>query len=426
MTKIVRRPHASKSLWAAAWLFYAATFTTDAAYADTLPSCDPAVLTLIEAAELLRIDVDELNRLAARDEVPARRIGESWRFNCAALMAWLNGDWELIAAAVAPRAADPASFVAPAAPPAEFRSPLTAQGMTEVTATGTANGREATSPSASGPLPGDGQNDAIGEAPVERTAEDIFLRDQRVLLAPGDVTLNFGQFYSESDSQLFASVDGGTAFATAEQEALITTFQGRIGVGEETELFASTSYFNQDSDVFFGSEKLASSGRSDFGDVSFGVRHTLMKERLGRPNIIATINGRIPTGDTSDAIGVGLSFVKSVDPAALFASMHYTHTFSENFVDVTLLEPEDRLDLNFGFALGLNDTLSLSTSVSGVFTGATRFPNAELRQQDDYRLGFGLTSWLATGLYIEPSVSFSLGGPGDSFAFGISVFTFTP
>ena len=82
--------------------------------------------------------------------------------------------------------------------------------------------------------------------------------------------------------------------------------------------------------------------------------------------------------------------------------------------------------ISFGFALALNDTLSLSTSLSAAFTSATSFPNAQLRQQDGYSLGFGLTSWLAPGVYIEPGVSFSLGGPGDSFAFGVSVFTFPP
>ncbi len=34
---------------------------------------------------------------------------------------------------------------------------------------------------------------------------------------------------------------------------------------------------------------------------------------------------------------------------------------------------------------------------------------------------FGLTSWLAKGLYIEPTVSFGLNGPGDSFALGVTV-----
>ncbi len=426
MTELVVLSHAQRSVSVTVWLCCMTLLAVGTAYADTQPPCAPAVLTLTEAAELLRVGANNVEELAERNEIPARRVGTEWRFNCAALMAWLNGDWVRIAANSGPNSAESAAFVRPEDSRLESQSRLTTQDLADVMAAGTAVGQDQSSPSPAAASSGDGQTEPIGEAPEERTAEEIFLRDQRVLLAPGDLTFNFGQFYAESNAQLLTLIDDGAVLGTVEQESLITTFQARVGVGRETELFAGTSYFNQDSDLFFGSEKLASSDRSEFGDVIFGVRHTLMQEGLGRPNIIATLSGSIPTGDTSDALGAGLAFVKSIDPVALFATINYTHTFSEDFADVTLLEPEDRLNLSFGFALAVNDTLSLSTSISGVFTGATAFTNAELRQQDSYSLGFGLTSWLARGLYIEPSVSFRLGGPGDNFAFGISLFTFTP
>ena len=195
------------------------------------------------------------------------------------------------------------------------------------------------------------------------------------------------------------SVDGGTGLGTAESHTFTTTLLGRVGIGDETELFAGTSFRNQDNDTFFGSRKLADSSVTEFGDVRLGVRRTLMIEGPGRPDIIATLSGRIPTGHTSYAVGGGLAVVKSVDPVVLFANANYRHTFSRNF----------------------SDTLTLSTSVSGLFSGATRFDNAELRQQDSFSLSFGLTSWLAKGLYIEPSVSFGLGGPSDSYSLGVTL-----
>jgi hypothetical protein len=374
-------------------------------------------LTLIEAAELLRIDADEMARLAERNEVPGRRIGAAWRFNCASLLAWLDRDWEPTDGGEAAPPAEPSSFVA-----ADAHTPLTGSDMAEVSGGGTTGGQAESTPASSGAPSDDGEDTPpIGEAPEERTAEDIFLRGQRVLLGPGEAVLDFGQFYAEFNGQQFASVDGGTVLATVEQETLFTSLQGRIGFRNETELFVGTTYFNQDSDGFFGSQKIASTGASDFGSVSLGVRRTFMRERAGRPNIIGTLTTSIPTGDTSYALGGGLAFVKSVDPAVLFASIGYTHIFSRDFADLIRLEPEDRIDVAFGYALALNDTLALSMSVSGAFTAATQFDNAELRQQDSYALRFGLTSWLARGVYIEPSVSFNLGGPDDSFAFGITV-----
>ncbi len=48
-------------------------------------------------------------------------------------------------------------------------------------------------------------------------------------------------------------------------------------------------------------------------------------------------------------------------------------------------------------------------------------PARHSREQELFSLQFGLTSWLAKGLYIEPTVSFGLNGPGDSFALGVTV-----
>ena len=51
-----------------------------------------AVLTLQEAAQLLRIGVDELDRLARLNEVPAWSVGGHWRFDRAALLALLAAE----------------------------------------------------------------------------------------------------------------------------------------------------------------------------------------------------------------------------------------------------------------------------------------------------------------------------------------------
>jgi excisionase family DNA binding protein len=379
-------------------------------------ACEPPVLTLAEAAELLRIGADEMAELAQRNEFPGRRIGAEWRFNCASLLEWLNGPWTPTKAAEAAPAEPPQSVVNEAA------MPLTPSGMADVTAGGPAAGSNESTPQASGP-PDDDHDDGapIGEAPEERTAEDILLRGQRVLLGPGEAVLDFGQFYIELDGQLLAPVDDAVVLATVERETLLTSLQGRIGFGDEMELFVGTTYFNQDSDAFFGNRKITSTDTSDFGSVSLGLRRTLMREAPGRPNMIGTLSASIPTGDTSRTLGGGLALVKSIDPVVLFATIGYTHVFGRESADPMRLEPEDRVDVGLGYALALNDTLALSMSISGAFTAATRSAGNELRQQDSYALRFGLTSWLVGGVYIEPSVSFNLGGPDDSFAFGLTV-----
>jgi hypothetical protein len=50
----------------------------------------PQVLTLAEAAALLRVEPSALERAALGGEVPGRQIAGAWRFSKAALIAWLG------------------------------------------------------------------------------------------------------------------------------------------------------------------------------------------------------------------------------------------------------------------------------------------------------------------------------------------------
>ena len=53
------------------------------------PAYDRDVLTLAEAAGYLRVKADDLEQLATRNQVPARKIGSEWRFLRTAVATWL-------------------------------------------------------------------------------------------------------------------------------------------------------------------------------------------------------------------------------------------------------------------------------------------------------------------------------------------------
>jgi excisionase family DNA binding protein len=50
----------------------------------------PDVLSLEEAATLLRVEPDDIKEMAAAGELPARKVGSQWRFSHTALMNWLQ------------------------------------------------------------------------------------------------------------------------------------------------------------------------------------------------------------------------------------------------------------------------------------------------------------------------------------------------
>jgi excisionase family DNA binding protein len=58
-------------------------------HASFRPVPEPEVLDAAGAAELLLVDEAAVVELAERGELPARRIGETWRFSRRALLDWL-------------------------------------------------------------------------------------------------------------------------------------------------------------------------------------------------------------------------------------------------------------------------------------------------------------------------------------------------
>jgi excisionase family DNA binding protein len=52
----------------------------------------PEVLTLQEAAAVLRVDDAALQAMAESGDVPCRAVGDEWRFSRTALLAWLGPD----------------------------------------------------------------------------------------------------------------------------------------------------------------------------------------------------------------------------------------------------------------------------------------------------------------------------------------------
>src|SRR3954453_18515339 len=58
--------------------------------ASFLPYGQPEVLTLPEAADLLQVSEDVVQGMAEAGEVPARKLGDDWRFSRIALIDWLG------------------------------------------------------------------------------------------------------------------------------------------------------------------------------------------------------------------------------------------------------------------------------------------------------------------------------------------------
>src|SRR5882757_5727600 len=55
-------------------------------------AADAEVMSLEEAADLLRVEAADLRDMAEAGDVPARKVGQLWRFSRTALLTWLRSD----------------------------------------------------------------------------------------------------------------------------------------------------------------------------------------------------------------------------------------------------------------------------------------------------------------------------------------------
>ena|SRR5438270_13884144 len=62
--------------------------------AEFFPNEAPVVLTVDEAADLLRTDAATVSSMAEDGTLPARKVGDEWRFARTAVLRWLGGQEE--------------------------------------------------------------------------------------------------------------------------------------------------------------------------------------------------------------------------------------------------------------------------------------------------------------------------------------------
>ena len=143
----------------------------------------------------------------------------------------------------------------------------------------------------------------------------------------------------------------------------------------------------------------ASVDASGLGDITLLSAYQLFKETADSPDVVWNLSLKVPTG--SDPYGTptttistaggdltyptelptgsglyslttGLSFVKTTDPAILFANFGYTHNFTGSFDDISATAGNqpgevtlgDSFHYGVGMAFALNEKTSLSMSLS--------------------------------------------------------------
>lgn len=275
---------------------------------------------------------------------------------------------------------------------------------------------------AAGPAAKGGKDEVVREAPPSRSTEAIY-QEQHALFDKR-FTLETGLTYSRYDrKQLalngFLALDaiflGNLNVDTVKSDIWTLDVTGRYTLSDRLQvdlnapfLYRDTTY--QSSGVGFAStaysEKELTLGPK-LGDISAGVYYQLAKETQTSPDMVMNVRLKAPTG--SDPYGIkveqvgdntnlivpkelpsgngvwsasaGLSFVKTLDPAIVFANVSYFHNFRRHFSDISSdaaqvipgdIELGNSFQYGLGTAFALNERMSLSLSYTQRFTAKSR------------------------------------------------------
>jgi excisionase family DNA binding protein len=424
------------------WVIFFFLSLTVVVQAETSPhdkptnSFLPEVLTLEEVARVMRVTPNSVAQLAREHRIPARLIGGHWRFSRTRILNWLerldpipqSTDQPLMGGSGASPTPTPSLDGAILRQSAELPSSmdrLPQFDLLNITGRGPAGdtpSEDSTSDSGTG-------TQKLGEKKEVRTAEEVSLRGQQVLLKPQQLTLELDLSYTRSEQEGLTVVPISTqtflANSLGKQDLFISQFVARYGLPYDFLAVASLPliYDRRTFNAIVPGSTLTDETideRVETGDVFLALRHTTVKEGVGYPEVILSVQGLIPTRDSSFGAGGGITLIKRVDPVALFASVNYIHTFSRDFTDVTRLQSENIFSMNYGFAFSINDSLAMSTSLLGTFTGRSTFENATLDSVERFFLRTSLTALLTENIYVEPFVVFSLNS-NDIVTIGVDI-----
>ena len=286
------------------------------------------------------------------------------------------------------------------------------------------------------------------EAPPPRSAlEQILIERGGLLLRPGQLevepAVEYGFFSTRrinvsGFSILPTLIIGVLETEKVERNILDGVLTLRLGVFRDFQAEARIRYGYIWDELTTETSQVTRTN-SGIGDVEGAVSYQLFRERGLIPDTILSVRGRFPTGDdgfggdpNTPALGTGfygvqgsVTVVKAVDPAALFATVLYSHNFSRsvrlqpgNQFD-TEISPGAAFGYQLGIGIGLTPELALNLRFEQriLFDTETKVPGSPQRTVNGSGLNVAsmfLGVYWSLSRYVSIDASVGLGLTEDS------------
>ena len=260
------------------------------------------------------------------------------------------------------------------------------------------------------------EGDRREEAEEFQESRDLFLRQEKIVFEQGELLLEFSTLYGTNTTNLFnlelksRTWDNSINLQYGLMDGLQLGLQVPVfvnAVQEANNVVAGTSSRDED---------------RGFGDVSGDLRYQLLGEGPGRPDLILDLNvksnsgGQTLRGSGHWNVGGGLTVVKTLDPAVVFARLGYTETLKRRGFN-----PGNIVEYRFGFGFSLNDRVSLNTQLSGAFMGRSRQQGTQILRSSREVASVLLATTILIDRHwsVEPVIGAGLTEDANDYTFGL-------
>ncbi|ALM54522.1 hypothetical protein AR456_04540 [Halomonas huangheensis] len=264
------------------------------------------------------------------------------------------------------------------------------------------------------------EQQAAREESQSRSVQDIYREEHALFSDRLTVEPGITYTYSDRDSLALRGFLALDAIFLGELnldnvESHITTMEvnTRYGFTDRLEasinvpfVYRTTELESIGGDLSTEQNTSASVSDSGLGDITANLSYRLLPETYERPDVVVSLGVRAPTGkdpygidlnqdpDNTNlyvpeelptgngvwGITAGVSVLKTVDPAIVFANLGYTYNIEDEFDDISggegnqraKVDLGDSISAGFGTAFALNERLSLALSYSHEHIRETR------------------------------------------------------
>lgn len=237
-----------------------------------------------------------------------------------------------------------------------------------------------------------------------------FLQEIAVILEPHQQSIELTLRYKRNQDQKLLS-----SKINRELSAIIDY---HLGLPRGIEAYLSVPFFLEKSiEQDFFEQKEDKSSKSGIGDLSFGSKFILFRERDSALDIIGSLEAGMPIRKDYWLATMGLTALKSCDPVIIYAGLSYTHSFERDKI-----KPGEIMGYNLGVAFMINDKITLGEQVIGSYQTKTEIDSEKVlfSESEPIMLRNSLAYAISKNVFLEPSAAFGLNDDASDVLFNFS------